>query len=104
MPPRREAAVKKEKRKKDPNAPKRALSAYMFFAAENRDKVRADNEGISFGEIGKKLGDMWKSMSDEDKQPYADKAEADKKRYEKEKSDYMKKKETSYAEEKEEKD
>ena len=33
----------------DPNAPKRGLSAYMFFANENRDSVREENPGISFG-------------------------------------------------------
>jgi hypothetical protein len=33
----------------DPNAPKRGLSAYMFFANETRDKVREDNPGIKFG-------------------------------------------------------
>ena len=30
----------------DPNAPKRGLSAYMFFANENREKVREENPGI----------------------------------------------------------
>ena len=34
----------------DPNAPKRGLSAYMFFANDQRDKVREDNPGIKFGE------------------------------------------------------
>lgn len=33
----------------DPNAPKRGLSAYMFFANDQRDKVREDNPGIKFG-------------------------------------------------------
>ena len=33
----------------DPNAPKRSLSAYMFFANEQRDTVREENPGISFG-------------------------------------------------------
>ncbi|KAL8946164.1 MAG: hypothetical protein Q9183_007940 [Haloplaca sp. 2 TL-2023] len=37
------------KRKKDPNAPKRGLSAYMFFANENRENVREENPGITFG-------------------------------------------------------
>lgn len=36
----------------DPNAPKRGLSAYMFFANENREKVREENPGISFGKTG----------------------------------------------------
>ena len=35
---------------KDPNAPKRGLSAYMFFANEQRDNVREENPGITFGE------------------------------------------------------
>ena len=35
----------------DPNAPKRGLSAYMFFANEQRDNVREENPGISFGTI-----------------------------------------------------
>jgi hypothetical protein len=36
---------------KDPNAPKRGLSAYMFFANDNRDKVREENPGIKFGKL-----------------------------------------------------
>lgn len=31
--------------------PKRGLSAYMFFANEQRDKVRDDNPGIKFGTL-----------------------------------------------------
>ena len=33
----------------DPNAPKRGLSAYMFFANEQRENVRDENPGITFG-------------------------------------------------------
>ncbi|KAG5418769.1 NHP6 [Candida metapsilosis] len=46
---------KVSRKKKDPDAPKRSLSAYMFFANENRDIVRAENPGISFGQVGKAL-------------------------------------------------
>ncbi|KAL4916281.1 high mobility group box domain-containing protein [Aspergillus aurantiobrunneus] len=81
----REAAPRK---KKDPNAPKRGLSAYMFFANDNREKVREENPGITFGQVGKMLGEKWKSLSDKDRKPYEDKAAADKKRYEDEKAAY----------------
>lgn len=81
---------KSTRKKKDPNAPKRSLSAYMFFANENRDIVRAENPGISFGQVGRLLGEKWKALSAEDKTPYEDKAAADKKRYEKEKAEYAK--------------
>jgi len=88
--PRRSKATKVDggKKKKDPNAPKRGLSAYMFFANDRREKVREDNPGIKFGDVGKMLGEQWKSLTDKEKTPYEAKAAADKKRYEEEKAAY----------------
>ncbi|GAB7350501.1 hypothetical protein MBLNU459_g1095t1 [Dothideomycetes sp. NU459] len=90
--PTRKAAARGKadggKKKKDPNAPKRGLSAYMFFANEQREKVREDNPGIKFGEVGKLLGEKWKALNDKQKTPYEAKAAADKKRYEEEKAAY----------------
>ena len=40
------------------------------------------------GEVGKKLGEQWKSLSDKQKEPYDAKAKADKQRYEEEKAAY----------------
>ncbi|CAG5146254.1 hypothetical protein GT037_000920 [Alternaria burnsii] len=77
------------KKKKDPNAPKRGLSAYMFFANEQREKVREDNPGIKFGEVGKVLGEKWKALNEKQRTPYEAKAAADKKRYEEEKAAYQ---------------
>ncbi|KAG2228050.1 hypothetical protein INT45_012074 [Circinella minor] len=83
------ADTKRSKRgKKDPNAPKRGLSAYMFFSQAQRTNVQQENPDAAFGQIGKILGERWKSMSEDDKQPYKDKAEADKKRYEAEKAKF----------------
>ncbi|KAK9380275.1 high mobility group box domain-containing protein [Kockiozyma suomiensis] len=77
------------RRKKDPNAPKRSLSAYMFFANEQRETVRSENPGIAFGQVGKLLGERWKALSAKDKIPYETRAAQDKKRYEDEKASYL---------------
>ncbi|KAF3911748.1 hypothetical protein AA313_de0205719 [Arthrobotrys entomopaga] len=77
------------KKKKDPNAPKRGLSAYMFFANEQRENVRSENPGIAFGQVGKVLGERWKALSDKQRAPYEAKAAADKQRYEDEKKAYQ---------------
>ncbi|KAL4940951.1 Non-histone chromosomal protein 6 [Aspergillus oleicola] len=77
------------RKKKDPNAPKRGLSAYMFFANDNREKVREENPGITFGQVGKMLGEKWKGLSDKERKPYEEKAATDKKRYEDEKAAYQ---------------
>ncbi|KAI8096984.1 high mobility group box domain-containing protein [Halteromyces radiatus] len=72
--------------KKDPNAPKRGLSAYMFFSQANRNKVKEENPDATFGQLGKILGEKWKNMTDEEKKPYNQQAEKDKARYEAEKA------------------
>ncbi|KAM0446715.1 hypothetical protein ACHAPV_003814 [Trichoderma viride] len=85
---KRGAKDTKKRAKKDPNAPKRGLSAYMFFANEQRENVREENPGISFGQVGKLLGERWKALNDKQRAPYEAKAAADKKRYEDEKQAY----------------
>lgn len=43
----------KKRAKKDKNAPKRGLSAFMFYSNAVRDEVKKDNPGIAFGEVGR---------------------------------------------------
>ena len=76
------------KAKKDPNAPKRGLSAFMFYSTAQREAVKANNPGISFGEIGKRLGAQWRDMTADQKAPYEKQAAADKERAEREKKIY----------------
>jgi hypothetical protein len=81
-------AAKKEK--KDPNAPKRGLSAFMFFSKAERAGIIAKNKDISFGEVGKALGAAWAKADDKSKAKFGKMAETDKARYEKEMAKYSK--------------
>lgn len=68
------------KKKKDPNAPKRAATAYNYFVKDNRGAIKASmpddtNNAALLTEIGK----QWKEL--EDKTPYTEQADADKQRY-----------------------
>jgi len=60
--PRKEKASKRQK--KDPNAPKRAMPAYMIWLSENREAIKSENPGISIGEISKKAGEKWQQITD----------------------------------------
>mmetsp|Transcript_20285 Transcript_20285/g.29978 ORF Transcript_20285/g.29978 Transcript_20285/m.29978 type:complete len:93 (+) Transcript_20285:96-374(+) len=68
--------------------PKRGLSAFMFFSNELRPKLLKENPEMKFGEVGKAIGAKWRELSDKEKEPYAKKAEEDKKRYTEEMKDY----------------
>jgi hypothetical protein len=72
---------KAKKSKRDPNEPKRGMSAFMIFSNEQRNKIKADNPEASFGEIGRKVGEAWKALNDKQKTVYIKKAEQDKQRY-----------------------
>jgi len=68
-------ACAKKRRKKDPLAPKNPVSAYLFFVAEQRVKLKQEDDlnqnqcsRKSFREIAQELGARWKTMTDEEKQ------------------------------------
>merc|ERR1719240_1413442 len=72
---------KSAKSKKDPKAPKRPLSAFMFFSNENRERVKEENPGCSFGDVGKFLGEEWRGLSSSEKKDYEQLNSKDKARY-----------------------
>ncbi len=78
----------KNKKVKDPNAPKRATTAYLIFMAEVRGKVKEENPNLKSNELSKIMGQMWRDMDSSDKKKYEDLAEKDKKRYKEEMESY----------------
>ena len=51
-------------KKKDPNAPKKPLSAYMFFCADHRDQIKKDNPEMKVTEVTSELGKVWGTMDE----------------------------------------
>jgi hypothetical protein len=76
----KKTAAGKVKKVKDPNAPKRALSAYMFFAKDQRANILKKNPNFSVTDVAKELGVQWKTIKDKSK--YEKEAAKDKARYE----------------------
>jgi len=72
------------RKKKDPNAPKRALSAFFHFCNDERPKVKAELGEATVGEIAKELGRRWQACTDGDKSRFEAMAQKDKQRYERE--------------------
>jgi high mobility group protein B2 len=73
----------KKGKKKDPNAPRRPPSAFFVFCSEHRPKIKSEHPGLSIGDTAKKLGEMWSEQSAKDKQPYEQKVDKLKEKYEK---------------------
>ena len=60
-----------EAKKKDPNAPKKPLTAYMVWLQENRSAIKEKFPGISPTDIAKKAGEMWKEVADKNVRAWA---------------------------------
>ncbi len=76
------------RKSKDPSAPKRPISAYSFFVAEQRPVVSANHPEFTFQQAAIAVADLWKALSPDDKAPYQRQAERDRVRYEREKTYY----------------
>jgi len=91
-PPSHSTVEKKEqvrRKERDPNAPKRCLSAFMLFAQKRRPACLKANPNASFPEIGQLLGVEWKNLDSSGKEEFEQMAMEDKKRYEREREIYL---------------
>ena len=59
--------------KDEKTKPKRAPNAYMMFCKKTRPEIIKENPDITFTETGKKLGEMWRALTDDEKKKYAKK-------------------------------
>jgi len=82
------AAQKGKRAKKDANAPKRNLSAYFLFCAEERARVKAADPSLTLGDVAKELGKRWAAVDQTTKSKFEKLAAKDKERYEREKAAY----------------
>jgi hypothetical protein len=81
--------AQKEKKLKDPNAPKRPRSSYLFFCDDKRAEVKGENPDFKAVDVTKQLGRMWKELSEEDKKPYEKQSKKAKKEYESQMESYV---------------
>jgi len=78
----------KAKKEKDPNAPKKNKSAYLFFSMDKRAEYKEAGTELSNQELMRQIGDDWKSISPREKKKYETMAAEDKERYKAEMAEY----------------
>jgi hypothetical protein len=59
-----EPATKGRKRRKriPQGGPKKPATSFVLFSNTVREQVKQDNQGLSFLDLGRKLGEMWREM------------------------------------------
>lgn len=64
--------VPAQKASKDPNAPKRPMSAFLSYSNSKRSNVKRENPGLMNAEVSRVLAAMWKQCTDDEKKSYID--------------------------------
>jgi hypothetical protein len=81
------SVVQKETKSKDQpiSTVKRPSNSYMFFSRDkNRREEISSKYNLKGKELASKMGEVWKTMTEEQKKPYVDMQLNDKARYERE--------------------
>jgi len=76
--------VNKRKRSlkdKDPNLPKRPISAFFIFSAAKRQELKDANPDWKYSTVAQELGRIWNNLSEDEKKPYQDQGKAAKEEY-----------------------
>jgi len=81
---------KKEKKgaKKDPNAPKRAMTAYILYSNATRADVKAENPEAKFGDMARMISTNYKALPADERAYWDGKNAEEKERYAKQKASY----------------
>lgn len=58
-------------------------SGFFLFCSEHRPQIKAQYPSLGIGDVAKKLGEQWNSLTDSTKQPYLIKANKLKDKYQK---------------------
>lgn len=98
------AGIAKKGKKKDKNAPKRAMTSFLCFSNEMRPKLKKEHPDMTFAELGRQLGALFRELTPEGKEKYEQMANRDKDRYKQQMADYKAKEDEAAAEDTDEDD
>mmetsp|Transcript_28193 Transcript_28193/g.57212 ORF Transcript_28193/g.57212 Transcript_28193/m.57212 type:complete len:223 (-) Transcript_28193:309-977(-) len=87
----------RQKKNRDPNAPKRACGSYVFFTNVIRPEIAKEYPDIKFTEMGNIMGERWRALGAEEKKKYEALAAEDKERFAREMEVYTAQKEAVAA-------
>ncbi|KAJ2083414.1 High mobility group [Coemansia sp. RSA 988] len=79
----------RKKSKKDPDAPKHPMSAFLYYLTSERPRLAGHLRDMSIGQQTKIIAKQWKIMDENDRAPWEKLAKQDKDRYARERREYQ---------------
>jgi len=90
--------------RKDPSAPKRPMSAFLYFSQARRKDIKEKNPEMRNTEISRELGKEWRKVSEDVRKPYVDREKKEREKYKVEIAKWREEQEKKEAEMKKERE
>jgi hypothetical protein len=65
----------------DPTAPKRNASAFLLYSVKKRKEIKKINPNLKTTDISRKLGQLWRATSEDEKRPFVEREEIEREEY-----------------------
>lgn len=65
----------------DPSAPKRPMSAFLYYSQEKRREIKETYPEMKNTEVSRMLGEMWRNAPEEDRRPHIEKEKEEREKY-----------------------
>jgi hypothetical protein len=90
--------VPQKRARKDPSAPKRPMSAFLYFSQSRRQEIKEKNPEMRNTEISQELGKMWRESPEEERAPHVGREKIERQKYKVEMAKWKKEQEEKEAE------
>jgi HMG (high mobility group) box len=67
--------------KKDPSAPKRPMSAFLYYSQGKRSEIKSENPDMKNTDVSRILGDLWRNLSVAERAPFVDREKTERDKY-----------------------
>jgi HMG (high mobility group) box len=57
------------------------MSAFLYFSQDKRRHIKAENPSMRNTEVSRKLGDLWRNASEEERAPHIEKEKGEREKY-----------------------
>jgi hypothetical protein len=73
--------VPTKRARKDPSAPKRPMSAFLYYAMGKRTELKKKHPTMINTNVSRLLGEMWRTASAEERKPFVEKEKMEREKY-----------------------
>lgn len=67
--------------RKDPSAPKRPMSAFLYYSQVKRSQLKVEHPDVKNTDISRMLGELWRQLPEQERSPHVDREKIERDKY-----------------------